>query len=141
MVDEYLIDELIDAISKARERGRKTSDEILSKDDMLYFEDFAKYISVTPFILFHMVYNHEVIAMFNDTKIRFPKWQVDDSGKPYERIPELLKIFQFDSWSVYRFLLQKHNEVNGITGLELLKSGRWNDIINVTESIFSGNFS
>src|ERR1019366_9436342 len=58
---------------KSRQRCRKKSDDILSQNDMLTSEDFAKYIGITTNELFSKVERYEVIALYSDTKLRFPR--------------------------------------------------------------------
>jgi hypothetical protein len=127
-------DPLMIALAEARHRGRKKSDDILSQNDMLTSEDFAKYIGITTNELFSKVERYEVIALYSDTKLRFPRWQVDSLYKPYKSFPALFAELSYSPWAVYRFLCQNHSETNK-TGLELLTAGKWNDILDIIECL------
>jgi len=55
---------------------------------------------------------------------RYPAWQlVDETGTPLPGLVELHRIFGDQPWSIYRFLRQNHEVLEGRSGIESLKSG------------------
>jgi hypothetical protein len=43
-----------------------------------------------------------------------------------------------DAWAVYRFLMQRHPELDGLTGREALDQGKTEQAIEAAESIARG---
>jgi hypothetical protein len=44
-------------------------------------------------------------------------------------------------WTIYRFLLEEHGELDGRTGLDALRAGRIADVMATAETIGRGTFS
>jgi hypothetical protein len=72
---------------------------------------------------------------------RFPAWQVGDDGKPFAALPGLFERLGGGAWAVYRFLVQHHPELEGLTGREALRRGRTASALDVAESISRGTFA
>jgi threonine dehydrogenase-like Zn-dependent dehydrogenase len=66
---------------------------------------------------------------------RFPHWQVGPNGKPFDALPDLFKRLGDDAWAVYRFLVQRHPELDGLTGREALQQGKTEQAIEAAESV------
>jgi hypothetical protein len=65
---------------------------------------------------------------------RFPVWQLDADGKPYAALSELHERLG-GAWAVYRFLLQPHGELDGLTGREALERGKSKAALEAAESV------
>lgn len=73
---------------------------------------------------------HEVLAVDGARRgFRFPAWQVDENGKPFAAIPQLSEKLGDSPWSVYRFLVQRHPELEGATGVDALRQGRTHEVL------------
>jgi hypothetical protein len=66
---------------------------------------------------------------------RFPAWQIGEDGKPFAALPELFDRLGGEPWAVYRFLTQRHPELDGLTGCEALRRGQAAKVIDVAESV------
>jgi hypothetical protein len=71
---------------------------------------------------------------------RFPRWQLGPDGKPFRVLPTLFERLGDDPWAVYRFLVQHHPELEGLTGREALERGESKQAIDAAESV-ARNFS
>ena len=67
--------------------------------------------------------------------------QVDEDGKPFSALPALFERLGGGPWSVYRFLVQAHPELGGLTGREALRRGKADLALEVAESISQGTFA
>ena len=65
---------------------------------------------------------------------RFPVWQIDADGKPYAELAALHERLG-GAWAVYRFLVQPHGELNGLTGREALERGKVKATLDAAESV------
>lgn len=127
--------ELAAALSAARDRGRARVAEILRGGDMLSAEDFATLIGTSRVTVNAKRQNHQVLALEGAKRgFRFPSWQVGEDGKPFAVLPELFDRLGENPWAVYRFLVQHHPELDGLTGREALYRGRTAEVIEVAES-------
>lgn len=133
-------DPLMYALAQARLRGRKQSDDILSQDDMLTSDEFATLIGVSTDELFTMVEKFQVLALYSDTKLRFPRWQLNSKLKPFPKLSELFEKLSFSPWSVYRFCMSYHLSADK-TGLELLTNQKWSAIFGILEGANQGDFT
>ncbi len=119
------------ALDAARARGRGRVAEILGGPDMLSGDDFAQLIGTTRATVNVRRQNHQVLGLQGATRgFRFPAWQVDDEGKPFTALPELFDVLGGSPWAVYRFLVQHHPELDGLTGAEALRQGRSHDVVD-----------
>jgi hypothetical protein len=64
-----------------------------------------------------------------------------DDGKPFEALPTLFERLGDSSWAVYRFLVQHHPELDGMTGREAVMRGFSARAVEVAESIACAAFS
>ena len=55
-------------------------------------------------------------------------------GKPFSALATLHERLG-GAWAVYRFLVQPHGELDGLTGREALERGRTEQALEVVESI------
>lgn len=133
--------ELQAALKAARLRGRVLAADVLGGDDMLNADAFAKLIGTTRATVNAKRQNGQLIGLDGAKRgFRFPTWQLDSDGRPYAAIPQLFERLGKNSWAVYRFLTSPHNELNGRTGLDVLRSGEPGSALDVAESISRGDF-
>ena len=130
------------ALTAARARGRLKAIEILSGEDMLNGEAFAALLGVSRATVNTKRQHQEVLALEGAKRgYRFPAWQVDQNGKPFAVIPALFECLGAGAWTVYRFLVQHHPELDGMTALEALRRGRDVEVIETAEGIAGGTFA
>lgn len=134
--------DLQSALEEARGRGRAQAAEILTTEDMLSADQFAALLGTTRMTVNTKRQNHQVLGL-NGAKrgFRFPAWQVDEDGKPFSVLPALFERLGGGPWSVYRFLVQAHPELDGLTGREALRRGKADQALEVAESIAQGTFA
>lgn len=129
-------DDLQQALATGRERGRHRVAEILSGNDMLSAEAFASLLKTTRMTINSKRKKRQVLALEGATRgFRFPQWQIGQDGKPFSALPELFERLGNNSWAVYRFLVQHHPELNGLTGREALQRGKTSRAIEAAESV------
>jgi hypothetical protein len=129
-------DDLKRALAAARERGQHRVAEILSSNEMLSAEAFAHLLNTSRMTINSKRQKREVLALEGATRgFRFPQWQIGQDGKPFSALPRLFERLGDDSWAVYRFLVQHHPELDGLTGREALQRGMTLQAIEAAESI------
>src|SRR5216683_6280407 len=128
--------DLESALTAARERGQSRVADILSGADMLSAEEFADLIGTSRVTVNAKRQNHQVLGLEGAKRgFRFPKWQISEDGKPFSALPELFDRLGGSSWAVYRFLVQHHPELGGLTGREALSGGHAAEALEVAESV------
>lgn len=129
------------ALVDARERGRHAVADILSDKDMLSADAFAAHLQTTRATINSWRQAHQVLGLQGATRgYRYPVWQIGENGRPFARLPKLFEIFGDSPWAVFRFLVQPHSELDGVTGREALQRG-WDDrAISVAQGISAGTF-
>lgn len=128
------------ALDAARERGRLRTAEILSGEDMLSAEDFAKLLGTTRVTVNTKRQSGQLLGLDGATRgFRFPVWQLNRDGKPY---PELasLQAQLGGPWALYRFLVQPHGALDGQSGRDALEQGRSRSVVAAAEGIAHGDF-
>ena len=129
------------ALAEARERGVSRAVEILSGREMLSAADFAKFIGVSREAVRAKHQRDEILGIRGAKRgLRFPKWQVTPNGKLLPDLPQLFKLLGGDSWTVYRFLIQHHPELEGDTALSALLRGKVEKVLAAAENT-AGAFS
>jgi len=66
--------------------------------------------------------------------VRFPVWQLNIEGAPYPELASLHRCLG-GPWAVYRFLVQPHGALNGLTGRQALERGAGMNALNTAVSI------
>ncbi|WP_018268501.1 hypothetical protein [Methylosinus sp. LW4] len=128
-------DELNASLAAARERGRLRAAEILSGEDMLSAEDFAKMLGTTRVTVNAKRQSGQILGLDGAKRgFRFPVWQLDAEGKPYAELAALHERLS-GPWAVYRFLVQPHGELDGLTGREALERGKVKAALKAAESV------
>ena len=127
--------ELDAALAAARERGRLRAADILGGDDMLSADAFAKMIGTTRVTVNTKRQSGHVLGLDGAKRgFRFPIWQLDTDGKPYAELAELHEQLG-GPWAVYRFLVQPHGELGGLTGREALERGKVKAALEAARSV------
>ena len=135
-------DALDQALAAAGERGTHRVAEIMKSPDMLSARAFAPLIGASHETVNQKRKTGEVLALNGATRgMRHPKWQVTEDGRLLPGLADLARELSGGSWTLYRFLLQHHPELEGATGLEALKRGRVADVIDVARGISEGTFA
>jgi hypothetical protein len=130
------------ALAAARRRGSARVAEILNSADMLSADAFAEEIGATRETVHKKRRRHEVLGLEGPKRgVRFPRWQLSDSGDLIPSLPQLFQAIGDHPWAVYRFLLDEHGELDGRTGLEALRAGHIAEVMATAESIGQGAFS
>jgi hypothetical protein len=124
------------ALTKARERGQNRVAEILNGDDMLSADAFANLLGTTRVTVNAKRQKRQLLGLEGAKRgFRFPRWQVGQDGKPFSALPELFNRLGDDGWAVYRFLVQHHPELDGLSGREALEQGKTKQAIEAAESV------
>lgn len=123
------------ALLAARERGRLRAAEILDGRDMLNADDFAKLIGTTRVTVNAKRQSGQMLGIDGAKRgYRYPTWQLDAEGKPFAQLGVLHERLG-GPWAVYRFLVQSHGELDGLTGRQALKLGRVGAVLAAAESV------
>ncbi len=123
------------ALAAARARGRSKAAEILERGDMLSADEFARLLGTTRVTINTKRQNGQVLGLDGAKRgYRFPDWQLDSDGKPFSTLPILHEMLG-GAWAVYRFLVQPHGELDGLTGREALERGQTEQAIAAAESV------
>ena len=128
--------DLQDALAAARKRGQHRVSEILGREDMLSADKFASLFRTSRMTINSKRRKRQVLALEGATRgFRFPLWQISRDGKPFNALPKLFEQLGDDPWAVYRFLMQHHPELDGLTGREALQRGMASKAIEAAESV------
>lgn len=134
--------DLAAALDDARVRGRVQVAEILASEKMLSADAFAKLLGTTRMTVNTKRKQHQVLGLDGAKRgFRFPAWQVGRDGKPFAVLPALFERLGGGPWSVYRFLVQQHPELDGLTAREALRRGRREEVLDVADGIAQGTFA
>jgi hypothetical protein len=124
------------ALTKARERGQHRVLEILNGEDMLSADAFSNLLGTTRVTVNEKRKKRQLLGLEGAKRgFRFPKWQIGQDGKPFNALPELFNRLGDDSWAVYRFLIQRHSELDGMSGREALQQGKMKQATEAAESV------
>jgi hypothetical protein len=128
--------ELDRALADARHRGRLRVAEILAGSEMLSADAFAARLGTTRATVNAWRHKNQVLGLEGATRgFRFPAWQVGPDGKPFRALPQLFDRLGGDTWDVYRFLVQHHPELGGMTGREALQKGHVKEVVEAAKSV------
>jgi hypothetical protein len=134
-VDEAAIESVI---AEARERGGLRAAQILQQPDMLDASTFAGEIGISAVALHNKRNRKQVLGLEGAKRgYRFPAWQIGRDGKPLHALPQLFERLGDSPWTVYRFLTQRHPELDGKTAVEMLQAGREARVLEAAENSMS----
>lgn len=135
-------DALDNALAAARQRGAARVAEIMKSPDMLSARAFAPLIGASHETVNQKRKSGEILALDRATRgLRYPKWQVTEEGRLVPGLADLARELAGGPWTVYRFLLQGHPELEGMTGLEALKAGRRSEVVEIARGVSQGTFA
>ncbi|WP_053000807.1 hypothetical protein [Sphingomonas sanxanigenens] len=130
------------AFAAARARGRVKAAEILGGGEMLSADAMADRLGISRVTVNARRQRHELLGLDGAKRgFRFPAWQVNDDGKPLEVLPQLFALLGPSPWTVYRFLTQHHDALDGATARDALQRGRTADVLDAAESVARGDFA
>lgn len=130
-----LEDNLDAAFAAARQRGYLRAAEILAGKDMLSAREFAETLGTTRMTINTKRRTGQVLGLAGTTRgFRFPNWQIGEDGRPYAELAELHERLG-GPWAVYRFLVQTHGELNGLTGRQALERRKVRALLDAAESV------
>jgi len=116
--------------------------DILNGDEMLTADEFAELLGVSRVTVNARRQKHELLALDGPKRgFRFPDWQLDENGKPFEPMPRLFDVLGDSPWTVYRFLIQPHSALNGMTAKDALRLGRNSEVLEAAENLVQGVFA
>jgi hypothetical protein len=96
---------------------------------MLSASAMAKFIGVSREAVRAKHQRREVLGLKGTKRgLRFPKWQVTSDGGLLPQPPRLFNLIGGD-WTVYRFLNQRHPELDGETAISGLKRGKLSQVL------------
>lgn len=128
--------ELDRALADARRRGQLRVAEVLAGPEMLSADAFAARLGTTRATVNAWRRKNQVLGLEGATRgFRFPAWQVGSDGKPFRTLPQLFERLGGDAWAVYRFLVQHHPELGGMTGKDALEKRRADEVVEAAESV------
>ena len=134
--------EIDQALGAARERGRQRAAAILDSPEMLPSHAFAERIGVSRVTVNAKRKAGQVLGLQGARRgFRFPDWQLGEDGTPFAALPEIFGRLGNSPWAVYRFLVQQHPELDGLTGKEALRRGKTEAVLAAAESIGRGDFA
>ncbi|QLH69220.1 hypothetical protein [Rhodopseudomonas palustris] len=127
------------SLKSARERGTIKIAEILKGEDMLTAGAFGSLIGASHETVNVRRGRGEILGLQGATRgVRYPSWQVTESGMPLPGLSELFEILGKQPWSVYRFLKTEHAELGGRTALEAMKAGQQKAVLGVAKNQMIG---
>jgi hypothetical protein len=86
----------------------------LRRPNMLSAADFAASLDMSGETVRQKTKRREILALRGAKQgKRFPRWQVTPNGGLLPELPKLFERLGGDPWTVYRFLLQHHPELDG----------------------------
>ncbi len=124
-------------LSAARERGRISAAGILAGPEMLTAEQMATRLGLSTMSISNKRKSHELLGLVGAKARghRYPEWQLDENDKPFAALPAIYDRLGGTEWSVYRYLTTRHAELDGMTGIDALRAGRDEEVIDVAESV------
>jgi len=130
------------ALKDARARGQAVKDQLLGDPKMLSTADMAQRLGMSDEGIRLKRKRHEVLGLeFARRGIRYPSWQLLENLQLLPSLPRLFSILGDSPWTVYRFLLQRHPELDGARAVDTLKGGRIDAVLAAAENSASGAFS
>ena len=133
-------EELEQALASARERGRLRIAEILAGPEMLSADQLAARIGTTRVTVNAKRKRHQLLGLEGARRgIRFPAWQIGEDGKPFAALPVLFGLFGDSPWAVYRFLVQRHPELDGATARDALAAGNVEEVMALAATLATGS--
>ncbi|OYU69220.1 MAG: hypothetical protein CFE28_03905 [Alphaproteobacteria bacterium PA2] len=114
---------------------RQSADIILNRADMLNIEQFALHIGAARVEVRRRTKRREFISIEGSYfGARFPTWQVNEIGEPFNGIRDLYQRFMGDAWKVYDFLTEPNPRYQNYVPLELLQTGKLDQLLSLADA-------
>lgn len=128
------------ALERARARGQKRAAEILAGPEMQSSEEFGELLGLTRVSVNEQRKAGKLLGLERAQRgYRYPSWQLDSDGRPYPQLAALNQLLG-SAWAVYRFLMQPHPELDGLSGKDALHEGMGNAVVDAARSVAQGDF-
>jgi hypothetical protein len=112
------------AMDRAYARGNVLIAKLFDDPEMLSSDGMARRLGITRETVNAMRHDGRLLGLEGARRgIRYPAWQLDRDGRLLQIMPGLVKELG-EPWAVYRFLLQRHPEFDGATGLDAARDPR-----------------
>lgn len=142
LLDTVASPKLRASLSRAFVRGEAQAAAILSGPGMLDPATMAERIGVTRQTVHNWAKSGRLLALSSAKRgARYPDWQLDDTGQPLAGLQELARALGGGGWTLYRFLVQAHPQLDGAQGLAALKQNRLEALLRIAEASGDGNFA
>jgi hypothetical protein len=134
--------ELAHALAAASARGDAFKQDLLADPEMLSTAELARLLGMSQEGVRLKRKRHEILGLeLAKRGIHYPAWQIVGHQQLPPALPRLFGILGDDPWTVYRFLLQHHPELNDARALDALRRGRIDRVIATAENVASGAFA
>ncbi|MER9281905.1 DUF1612 domain-containing protein [Mesorhizobium sp. M0522] len=121
------------SIPRERRRARNRGDRLA--------DAFAKLLGTSRVTVNARRQSGQVLGIDGAKRgFRFPVWQLDKDGRPFEALPALHAMLGNSAWAVYRFLVSRHGALDGRTGLQALQQGDDAAVLAAAEGMARGDF-
>lgn len=135
-------DVLARSLAEAKERGIARKQQMLTDPDLLSTTEFAARLGMSAEGIRLKRKRHEVLGLeLAKRGIRYPSWQIVDHQTLLPGLPRLFEILGANPWTIYRFLLQHHPELEGIRALDALRRGWSERVLAAAENLAQGGFA
>jgi hypothetical protein len=112
------------ALKRAYARGEEAAAELLSGPDMLSSDAIAERLGLSREAVHQKRRRGELLGIEGAKRgVRFPAWQLGPDGLPLPALKDLHAALG-EPWAVFRFLRQRHPELNMRSGLEAVADPR-----------------
>ena len=129
------------SITAALERGRVYKENLAGDPSMLTTAEMAKRLGMSEEGVRQKRRRHEIVGLqLAKRGYRYPDWQILPDGRVLPELPRIAAILGNDTWRLYRFLLQYHQEA-GARAVDALKRGRIRGVLAAAENTASGAFA
>lgn len=126
------------ALAEAYDRGDEAAARILRQADMLSSNEVARRLGVTRETINQWRRKGNLLGLEGDARgMRYPEWQIA-GGRRMRSLRELAGFFGNDPWALYRFLVARHDALDGETGVEAMRAGRSEEVLALAESMSHG---
>jgi hypothetical protein len=120
----------------ALRRGEERVAAILAGPGMLTGEEMAERMGTSRVTVNAKRKSGELLGLVGNVRgHKYPDWQLGDDGRPYPVLRDIAERLAGDVWTVYRFLVRPHDELDGATGIEALREGRDREVVEAAESV------
>lgn len=118
-----------DPLAAARARGALYRQQILHGPDMLPEHEVWELLNVTPARLAHMRATHQLLALPDGSRFKYPIWQFDrDRRQVWPGLDEVLAILK-NPWLALRWLQRADSFLHEQQPIQALREGQIKAVI------------